>query len=167
MNYVIDAVILICLVWGFVKGFRKGLIMQTFSIIAVGLGIWGGLTLAYVVEPYLPHGWSRLACSFVSFLIVFICMMLMIIVAGKIISKLLDAIALGLINRLLGACFGLLVNALVLSTIIVFVNKFNKQLHFLPDSVIRESYLYMPTGKIIPAIFPDKYFKVNTLEKIL
>ncbi|MDR3094766.1 MAG: CvpA family protein [Bacteroidales bacterium] len=167
MNYVIDAVILVCLVWGFVKGFRKGIVMQTFSIIGVGLGIWGGLSLAYLVEPHLPHEWSRLACSFVSFLIVFICMMLMVIVAGKIISKMLDAVALGLLNRLLGACFGLLVNALVLSTIIVFVNQFNKQLHFLPDAVIHESYLYTPTGKIIPAIFPDKYFKANLLEKIL
>ncbi|MDR2848914.1 MAG: CvpA family protein [Bacteroidales bacterium] len=160
MNYVIDAVILLCLVWGFVKGFRKGLVMQIFSIIAVILGIWGGFNLVGQVEPYLSQYMSRLACSFVSFAIVFLCMMLLVILSGKLVTKLLDVIALGLINRLLGACFGLLVNALFLSVLIIFINKFNKQIHFLSDKTIAQTYLYKPVGDLSPAIFPEKYFKI-------
>ena len=42
MNY-IDIFLLVPLLWGAFKGFKKGLIIEVVSLIALGLGIWGGV----------------------------------------------------------------------------------------------------------------------------
>ena len=42
MNF-IDIIICIPLVWGMYKGFTKGLIIEAATVVAFGLGVWGGI----------------------------------------------------------------------------------------------------------------------------
>ncbi|MDR0713972.1 MAG: CvpA family protein [Bacteroidales bacterium] len=158
MHHFIDGFIFVCLAWGAYKGFRRGFIRQSCSIIAVGLGLWGGFTLSGMVEPYLSRHVSGMACSTVSFIIVFVSIIILIVLSGKLATLFINAIALGLLNRLLGAFFGIFVNVLVLSVIIVFVNRFNHYYPFLPVEIREKSKLYEPVGKVAVMIFPEKSF---------
>ncbi len=160
MNYVIDIIILLCLGWGAYKGFRKGFIIQSFVIIALILAIWGGFALSGVVESFLQRNFqmSELACSVVSFAIVFLLILILVYTSGFLVTKIANATSLGLINRLAGAAFGIFTNALILSVIIVLVDRINEQKHFLPEEKLEKTYLYKPVGKVAPAIFPGEFF---------
>jgi len=157
MNYIIDIFILLCLGWGAFKGFKKGFILQSFSIIALLLGIWSGFTLSGMVTPFLSKYMSALACSIVAFIIVFLSVLALVYLSGHILSKLVSIIALGLINRLAGATFGILTNALVLSVVITFFNKINDIKHFVPEEQLENTCLYRPIGKTASVIFPDNF----------
>ncbi len=163
MNYVIDIIILLCLGWGAYKGFRKGFIIQSFVVIALILAIWGGFALSGRLEPFLQKHFqmSELACSVISFIIIFLLILIIVYVSGYLVTKVANAVTLGMINRLAGAAFGIFANALILSVIIVLFNKINdkKQKPLVSKDILGKTYLYQPVGKIAPAIFPEKFFK--------
>ena len=62
--------------------------------------------------------------------------------------------SLGFVVKLLGAAFGVIKTALILSVIFVFLNTIDEKRHFLPSATIERSFLYNPIADIIPAIFP-------------
>ena len=167
MNYIIDIIILLCLGWGAYKGFKKGFIIQSFVILALVLAIWGGFAFAGMLEPFMKKHFNMtdVACSIVSFIFVFFLTLILVYVTGSLVTKVLDATALGMINRLGGAAFGILANALILSVIILLFNRVNdnkinnKKEPFIEPKTLAETYLYEPTGKVAPAIFPERFFK--------
>jgi membrane protein required for colicin V production len=161
MNYAIDIFILLCLGWGAYKGFRRGFIIQSFSIIAVVIGIWCGFTLSGKMEPFLSRHMGEWGSSIVSFVFVFVLALALVYLVAFLLTKLANLTALGLLNRLLGAIFGVLLNALVLSLLIGMVNKINAQKNFLSEEQIGETYLYEPVGKLLPALFPESFFDKN------
>ena len=167
MNYIIDIVILLCLGGGAFKGFKKGFIIQSFVIIALVLAIWGGFALSGMLEPFMRKNFQMgdLACSVVSFIVIFLLILILVYTSGYLVTKVANAASLGLINRLAGAAFGVFANALILSVIIMLLDRINSQKHFMPDDKLAKTCLYGPVGKFAPAIFPENFFtKVkNTL----
>jgi len=161
MNYIIDITILLCLGWGAYKGFRKGFIIQSFVILSLVLAIWGALAFAGILEPFLQKRFhmSDLVCSIVSFILVFVLIIILVYTSGYLVSKIADATAIGMINRLAGAAFGILANALILSVIILLFDRVNVKKEFIELKTLEKSYLYKPVGKVAPAIFPEKFFK--------
>ena len=161
MNITIDIILLLCLGWGAYKGFRKGFIIQSFTILALVLAIWGGFAFAGMLEPFMKKYFQMgdVACSIVSFIVVFILIMLLVYTSGYFVSKVADAVTLGMINRLAGSVFGLLANALVLSVLILLFNRMNDKKQFIKTEILGKTYLYKPLEKVAPAIFPEKFFK--------
>ncbi|MDR1672890.1 MAG: CvpA family protein [Bacteroidales bacterium] len=155
----IDIFILLCLGWGAYKGFRRGFIIQSFSIIAVVIGIWCGFTLSGKVEPFLSQYMGELGSSIVSFVFVFILVLALVRVVAFLLTKLANLTALGLLNKLLGAAFGVLLNALMLSLLIVLVDKINVRKNFLSKEQIEKTCLYEPVSRLLPALFPERFFE--------
>jgi hypothetical protein len=89
--------------------------------------------------------------------------------AAYLVSRLLDAIALGIINRLLGSLFGVFKMALILSVFFVILNAFNERHDFLPEEQIESSLLYQPVADLAPNLFPFLRFEniAGQLEKLL
>ena len=161
MNYIIDIIILLCVGWGAYKGFKKGFINRSFSVIAVAIGIWGGFTFAGKLVPFLKDSFLHIgdmASLVISFIIIFLIIMILLSVTGAILTKLIDVIALGMINRLAGAAFGILTNVLVLSIIILFFNSMNDKKQFIEPKTIEKTYLYEPIRKFAPTILPERIF---------
>ena len=161
MNYGIDIIILLCLGWGAYKGFKKGFIIQSFVILALVLAIWGGFAFSGKLEPFLQKHFhmSELVCHIISFIIVFLLVMILVYVSGHIVSKVADAMTLGMINRLSGAAFGIVANALILSVLIMLFDRINEKKQFIPSETLGKTFLYKPIRKVAPAIFPEKFFK--------
>jgi len=160
MHYIIDIIILLCLGWGAYKGFKKGFIIQSFMILALVLAIWGGFAFAGRLEPFMQNNFqmSELACSIVSFVFVFFLVLLLVYVSGYLVSSVVSAVALGMINRLSGAAFGIFANALILSVFILLFNRVNDKRHFIEPETLKRTHLYEPVGKVAPAIFPERFF---------
>jgi membrane protein required for colicin V production len=160
MNYMIDGVLMLCLVWGAYKGFRKGFIIQSFVILALVLAIWGGFAFTGKLEPFLQKYFqiTDVFCHIVSFIIVFLLILILVYTSGFLVSKVAHAVTLGMINRLSGAAFGVLANVLVLSVLILLFDRVNEKKHFIKPETLEKTYLYQPVKNTAPAIFPETFF---------
>jgi membrane protein required for colicin V production len=155
MNY-IDIALCIPLVWGFYKGFVKGLIIEAASILALGLGIWGGIHFSDFCADKIKVGfnWQSPYLPIVSFAIVFLTIIISVFLLAKLLSKLSKKLALGGLDKILGALVGSLKFALILSVIIYVINSIEKSYPVVSFDVKNKSVLYKPIGKIAPLIIP-------------
>ncbi len=74
---------------------------------------------------------------------------------GKILTKLADFAALGILNKILGGVFGALKIGLILSVIFIFFGKMNDTIPFVEKETLENSILFEPVKKIAPTIFPS------------
>ena len=154
---VFDIVILVVLLFGLVKGFMKGLFIEIASLVALIGGIWGAIHFSYFVGDFLEESvtWSEKKISLAAFAITFILIIVVVSMLGKFLTKLADLAALGLVNKVLGAAFGLVKIGLVLSIVFVFFHRLNGTISFVDEETLEESVLYESVKSIAPTIFPS------------
>jgi len=155
---VFDIVLASFLVLGFISGFIKGLFSEIASLVAVMLGIYVAIHFSYYAEDFLSDsilGWSSRTNKIVGYIITFLGVVLLVIFIGKVLTKLADITALGLVNKLLGGFFGVLKTALIFSFIFVFMDKIKTKIPFLTEKVKEESVLYAPIKIISTTLFPS------------
>jgi membrane protein required for colicin V production len=155
MNY-IDVIIIIILVLAMVNGFINGLVKEVATLAALILGIWGAIRFSSFTAAKLYDYFDMTGryVGIISFLITFAVIAIVIHFFGMLIDKLMKAVALGFINRLLGIAFGLFKAVLILSVIFVVLNAIDARRPFLPKEKIEKSMLYNPISDIAPALFP-------------
>ncbi|MGQ9619717.1 MAG: CvpA family protein [Bacteroidales bacterium] len=155
MNY-IDILIVIILAIAMIKGFIEGFVKEVASLVALILGIWAAIKFSTFTAAKL-HDYFDMTGKYVgiiAFIITFVVVVAAVHFTGLIIDKLIKAIALGFVNRLLGMVFGLFKSALILSVIFVILNTIDEYRPFLPKEKINQSMLYNPISDIAPALFP-------------
>jgi membrane protein required for colicin V production len=155
MNY-IDIIIIIVLGFAMVRGFINGLVKEVASLAALILGIWGAIRFSTFTAEKLYDYFDMTGkyVGLISFLITFGIIVIIIHFIGLLVDKLMKAVALGFINRLLGIAFGLFKSVLIMSVIFVVFNVIDARRPFLPKEKIEQSMLYNPISDIAPAIFP-------------
>jgi membrane protein required for colicin V production len=155
MNY-IDVIIIVILGLGMVRGFINGLVKEVASLAALLLGIWGAVKFSGFTAEKLYDYFDLTGkyVGIVSFIITFSIIVVIIHFIGLLVDKLIDAVSLSFINRLLGIIFGLFKSVLILSVVLLVLNAINARKTFLPNDKIEESMLYNPISDIAPAIFP-------------
>lgn len=152
----IDFFIIAILVFALVRGFIKGLIIEVASVLALILGIWGAIRFSGFVGQRLTDYFdlSTQYLGVIAFAITFIIIVLLVHLLANILDKLLKAVALGIPIRILGAVFGVLKTALILSIMFVILNTINDKREFIPRQQLENSMLYYPISDIAPALFP-------------
>ena len=155
MNY-IDIIIIVILIFAMVRGFINGLVKEVASLAALILGIWGAIRFSSFTAEKLYDYFDMTGkyVGIISFLITFGIIVIIIHFIGLLVDKLMDAVALGFINRLLGIAFGLFKSVLIMSVIFVVLNVIDARKPFLPKEKIEQSMLYNPISDIAPVIFP-------------
>jgi membrane protein required for colicin V production len=155
MNY-IDIIIIVALVLGMIGGFINGLVKEVASLAALILGIWGAIRFSSftAAKLYDYFDMSGKYVGIISFIITFAVIVIIIHFIGMLVDRLVDAVALGFINRLLGIVFGLFKSVLIMSVIFVVLNAIDARRPFLPKEKIEKSFLYNPISDIAPALFP-------------
>ena len=109
MNY-FDIIIIIPLLWGGYKGFKKGLIIEVASIVALLLGVWGGIKFSSISANYLGDMFSisEKLMPLISFALTFILIVIAVFAVAKLIQKVVKVVALSTVNKVAGAAFGIL-----------------------------------------------------------
>jgi membrane protein required for colicin V production len=155
MNW-IDIVILILLAISMVSGFVNGLIKEVASLAALIIGVWGAIRFSsYTAEKLYDYfDMTGQYVGIIAFLITFGVIVIAIHFIGIIASKIVDAVALGFVNRLMGIFFGFLQTVLIMSVIFVIMNAIDARRPFLPKEKIESSMLYNPISDIVPGLFP-------------
>jgi len=153
----LDLFILIPLLWGAYKGFRKGFIIELASLIALGIGLWGGIKFAQNMALYLDQ-WVNISeklMPLLSFAITFIIIVMAVFALAKLLERLIKLVALGLVNRFAGSIFGLFKFALITGVFIYFLNIADIQFSFLSQELKESSLLYEPFNSIIDLVLPE------------
>ncbi len=162
MNY-IDIILGIFLLWGAIKGFKNGLIIETASLVALFLGIYGALRFSYYTSDLLVDKFHLTTqyLYIISFIITFVVIVILVHWLAKVLDKLIKAIAMGFINRLTGVLFGIIKVAFILSLLLLLINSLDRKAHFLPQDEVNKSVLYQPVSRFAPALFMYLHFDIQ------
>ena len=139
-----DIILIVSLVIGFAIGYFKGLISQ----VSLGAGVVLGLLQAVLFYAPLSGrierwtGWDSLVCSIAAFVGIILAVILLFKIVGWLLSALMNAINLGIIDRILGAVFSTVIALLLVVGITNAANSIMPQLELFSRTTQRQSLLY-------------------------
>lgn len=166
---IIDIAFFFVMVLAIFKGLSKGFIIGIFSLVGFIIGLAAALKLSVVVAAYL-HNHVMAATKWlpvISFLLVFIVVILLVGLGARIIKKTIDLAMLGWLDRLGGMVLYIIIYTIIFSVILFFTEK----LLFLKPGVIAGSVVYKyispwgpkvinNLGNIIP-FFKDMFMQLQ------
>lgn len=153
---VLDIILLVCLVPSVVLGLMKGLIQQVAGICSVVIGAW--LACRYSSEvslwlaPYLNA--SPKVLNIICFISVLALSMLLLSMIGRLLTRIISAATLGLLNRVLGALLGFFKAALVLGIVISMFETVNSMTGLIDASATEDSVIYGAIKGFAGKVFP-------------
>ncbi len=165
----IDIIFAILILIAVFKGYQKGLIVALFSIIAFILGLAAAMKLSAVVALYLQHN-ATISASwlpFISFTIVFLVVVVLVGLGGRLIEKTVEMAMLGWLNRIGGILLYLVLYMIIFSVFLFYAEK----IHLFSESTADSSKVYPfikdwgpfvidGFGKIIP-VFKDMFTQLE------
>lgn len=154
MNY-LDIIMGSLILFGAVKGFFKGFIIEAASIIALIAGILGALLFASTVGDLLStyFKFDTIPPNGIIFALIFIVIIISINLLAKLLTKVIKMAALGLINRIFGTLFGGLKFAIVLSAMLLLLDQFSFLFQYFDTIILEESILYEPIKSLGEILF--------------
>jgi membrane protein required for colicin V production len=155
---VLNIILLIPILWGAFKGFRKGLIVELASILAIILGVFVCCKFSDVLANYLGMKLhthlSSLYLSIIAIAILFIGILILVFFLAKRIQKVAEALFLGWANRILGALFGAFKWALLLSMLLYLFDMLNAKAYLVGTDRLEQSWVYSHLVLLAPLVMP-------------
>jgi membrane protein required for colicin V production len=147
----------VILIIAFVRGFIKGFFVEIASLIALIGGVYGAIHFSYFAANILKKyvDWSENYIALTAFAVTFIIIVIAVSSLGKVLTKMANFAALGLINKIFGGVFALLKSGVILSVVFVFIARVNSTIPFIEKETLDTSVLYTPVKEIVPTIFPQ------------
>lgn len=170
MNF-IDILILVPLIYAAYKGFKHGLIIEIFTLLALVVGLYAGIHFSDSVADFLKKqfNWTSTYLPVISFTLVFLGLGAMIYFAGKAIERVVKVVNLSPLNKIFGSAFGLVKALYFVSVGIVLLESYDEKGNFFPIEKKQESYLYNPVKKVseftIPGLSGSNIFLKNELKE--
>jgi len=172
---IIDILFFIILVFAVIKGMSRGFVVAAFSFFAVIVGVAAAMKLSYIVANWLQHSFNtgEQWLPVLSFLIVFIAVVLLIRWVANLIQATLKIAMLGWLNKLGGIVLYLIIYIFIYSILLFYFT----QMSFIKPDTIAASKTYNLieplgpkaieiTGKILP-FFKDIFQQLSDFfEKI-
>lgn len=165
----IDILFAILILIAIIKGYRKGLIIAVFSIIGFIVGLAAALKFSATVAAWLQNSViiSAKWLPFISFTVVFLVVVLLVNLGGKLIEKTFEMALLGWVNRIGGIVLFILLYMIILSVFLFYAEK----IHLFEEATIQSSKAYPFVkpwgpkvidgfGKIIP-MFKDMFTQLG------
>ncbi|HEX9650422.1 MAG TPA: CvpA family protein [Cyclobacteriaceae bacterium] len=148
----LDWIILAFLTFAAFQGYRKGFILEIISVLALILGIIGGLKLIDFGKEFLSRHLEIKGdiLPYLSFLFIFIIIVILLNLAGRAVKKILDMTLLGNLDDIAGLVIGILKWTLILSSLIWIASIIDLK---LPFTWTEDSILYPYVSWLAPNLF--------------
>jgi membrane protein required for colicin V production len=155
MNY-LDIFFLIPLIWGFWRGFIKGLVLEAATLLSFGLAVYAAIKLSDALAGWMKDslGWKTEYLPIIAFTVIFLGILILVYFAAKLVERAVDAAALGIVNKLAGGAFGMLKFALIVSLLLFLVEAVEKNTTIIPFNKKNGSLLYKPMAAVAPMLIP-------------
>ena len=127
----IDLVIALLLVWGAYQGYRNGFLLGLLSLLAIVLGIFGGFKLMGEGMLWLQREFNadKSVLPYLSFLGVFLTIVIGVTLLGRMLKALLDKTFLGKVDQMMGALLGVFKWLFMMSVLLWILDS----LHYAPQ----------------------------------
>ena len=168
MNY-LDIILLIPVIWGAWKGFRKGFIIEIFTLLALFAGIYGAIHFSDRMSDVLTGNFKFESeyLPIVAFSLTFLLVGAMVFFLGRLLEKAVSMVALSTINKFAGLIFGALKMLLVSSMLVIVLESIDEKNKFISKDFKESSILYEPlrdmTFTALPAIEESHLFKQRSI----
>lgn len=155
---IIDIIILALVLLGVVMGFRSGFIKQLAALIGLVVGLVAAKMLYVTVGDKLAYlvANNALFAHIAAFVMIWLLVPVIFSIVAELLTKLLEFIYLGWLNRLLGAALGGMKWVLFISVAICALEYFDSDNKMIEKKVKESSALYYPiremAGLIMPAV---------------
>jgi membrane protein required for colicin V production len=157
VNY-IDIILIIPIALGAWKGFRKGLIIEVFSLLALFAGIYAGVYFSSFAADFLRDD-VKLHSEYIgigAFLVTFIAVLIAVYYLGKMVSSMVKMASLELVNKLFGALFSSLKALLIMSICLMCLKGLNGKFRIIPEDLMEESLLFEPLSNLPLVVLPAR-----------
>lgn len=152
----LDIIILVVLGAGAIVGFSKGFLKQLASLLGLvaGLLIAKALYATVAERAFLPLTDSLTVAQGIAFVVIWLAVPLAFLLLASLLTKAMEAVSLGWVNRLLGAVLGALKAALLVSLLVCVVEYIDTDNTILKKTKKQESVLYYPMEKFAGLFLP-------------
>lgn len=163
MNY-LDIILVLPLIIGAWRGFKKGFIIELFTLLALLVGLYAGIHFSDFVAGLLKNylGMTSEYVPIVAFTLVFLGVGAMVYFAGKMLETAISAVALTPLNKFAGLIFGTVKMLFFTSAALVILESYDQKGAFLPAELKSGSLLYHPVKNVslttIPALRHSNLF---------
>lgn len=166
-----DIVVACILGFAVFKGFKNGLIISVLSLVSLILGIYLSLRFSFFIKNILAdqEETGNYSLGIISFLITFLFVLVGLFFLGKLLTKVLDVIALGFLNRLGGAVFEIIKFTLIISVLLNVFQKINFNEMIISREKLENSFFYLPIESVSKKIFPlmERGYEIAKEKKII
>jgi len=155
MNY-LDIIILAIVAWSLFRGFKNGLFIEMASVAALVLGIWGSIHFSGFTETKLVEYFDLQTqhLGLIAFIVTFILIVVLVHFLANALDKLLKAVALGFVVRILGMVFAVLKAVLIMSIVLLVLSSIDRNSKLITTEQKEESVLYNTVADFAPMLFP-------------
>ena len=152
----IDILILILIGTGILLGLIKGALKQLAGLLGLVVGLLAAKALyaAVAQEVFSRVTDNMTVAQVLSFIAIWIVVPLLFLAVASLLTKLLDAITLGWINRLLGGVLGGVVHALLVSLVICVLEAVDTKDDLISRQQKQKSALYYRMEPLAGLFFP-------------
>lgn len=163
MNW-FDLVVLILIAVTLLRGFFSGLVMQAATLAGLILGaIFAGKLAEYLTPHILSVTNAPLhIMGPLSYILAFILILIILVLAGKALESLVDAVKLTILNRLAGAVFCAAKWLIILSILLNLVVELDKDKRIIREDIRTESYAYPLVSDLSKTVIP--YLRFDWIE---
>ena len=164
---ILDIILAVLLLFGLVRGFMKGFFVEVASLLSLLIGVYGAIHFSYFIADWLKTkvAWDAKYIQIVAFAATFVLILIVVSLVGKLLTKMIDAAQLGILNKLAGGVFGVAKVGLILSVIISLFSKMNNTITFIEKETLEKSILYEKVKDFAPTVFPSILEQVENLKK--
>lgn len=153
---IVDIIILVFVGIGAVLGFTKGFIKQLASLLGLIAGLLAAKALyASLAEKLCPTLTdSMTVAQILAFIAIWIAVPLVFALVASLLTKAMEAISLGWLNRWLGSGLGALKFLLLASLLIGVIEFIDSDNELVSETKKEESVLYYPMESFAGIFFP-------------
>ncbi len=146
-----DFVFLSFLALGAYMGFRKGLMLEIVTFLALIIGIISAFKLLNSGIEFIRStwGWESILIPYLAFILIFVLVFLLIHLLGKTLKKILDFTLLGSADNFAGALLGVAKMAFGISLILWLTRAASIE---LPPAITENSLLFTPLVGFAPGV---------------
>jgi len=124
---ILDIIVAIILILAIIKGYKQGLIVALFSVIAFIVGLAAAMKLSVVVAGYIGKAVniSDRWLPIISFAVVFLIVVLLVRLGARFIQKSVEFAMLGWVNRIGGILLYVALYILIFSILLFYAEQLN------------------------------------------
>ncbi len=153
----LDIVMIALMIYFIVKGFMRGFVMEVASLFGIVISLYvakwyGDALMSFILSA---TGWAAEVNHVVSFVVVFLLMLIAVRFGAMLVSRLVKLVLLGWLDKLLGAVFSWLKCVLVMSVLLFSFGKVNGYIGLVSNEYLSSTILYEPVRSLAYLFFPN------------